>query len=367
MTGFNILRIPYGGRYEGMGTAFAAVPLDSGFIDSNPASSSRLPLTELSLLHNNWIADSSIESVLYTGRNNNLGYGAGVKVLYVPFSEYNAWGEKEAIGYYSESQAVVNISYNFLASYYFSGISLGANAKMAYRFLSESIYPGQNALAWMFDFGALTQFNMLKFYSSRDRNFGLALVLRNIGPNVMDEPLPTEAAAAVSWSPLRPLLMSFDYNIPLSFNSDLFPAERPWFAAGMNLTVTDFFSLQSGFRYKSSNPRFSLGSMIILQDVSFILNYTAGLDSSVSNPDHFSLEAKFNLGDKGRAELLLKTDSLYLSGLEAWAKGDINLAVRLWRETLSLDPMFQPASESLMIAEKMLVLEKEMRDLQKVE
>ena len=88
-----------------MGTAYTAVSSDSGFLESNPAGSSLLDYTELTLNHNNWIADTNIEGVVYTTRFDNLGIGIGGKFLYVPFIEYNRWGEEESSGYYSPKES----------------------------------------------------------------------------------------------------------------------------------------------------------------------------------------------------------------------------------------------------------------------
>ena len=94
LTAFPTLLIPMGGRFEAMGTAFTAVADDASYIESNPAGSASLTYTELSFYHNDWIADTNIESVTFTTRKHNLGIGAAGKFLYVPFTEYNTFGEK---------------------------------------------------------------------------------------------------------------------------------------------------------------------------------------------------------------------------------------------------------------------------------
>ena len=77
LTIFPTLLIPMGGKYEGMGTAYTAVAVDSGFLEANPSGSATLEQTELSLLHHSWIADSILEGVFYTMRDNDLGIGFG--------------------------------------------------------------------------------------------------------------------------------------------------------------------------------------------------------------------------------------------------------------------------------------------------
>ena len=57
----------------------------------------------------------------------------------------------------------MNVSYNFFPSYYFSGLSVGANVKVAYRSIPDAIYLNQSVFAAMLDVGMLTRFDFLKF------------------------------------------------------------------------------------------------------------------------------------------------------------------------------------------------------------
>ena len=89
LTSFRSLLIPGGGRAEAMGSAFSALANDISFFETNPAGSSTMTNTELAVLHNNWIADSRLETVSMTSRTGNFGYGASFRCFYVPFTEYN--------------------------------------------------------------------------------------------------------------------------------------------------------------------------------------------------------------------------------------------------------------------------------------
>ena len=124
------LLIPMGGLDEGMGTAYSAVCNDSSYFESNPAASSLLDSTELSVFHNNWIADTKIEGAVYTIRYKNFGIGVGGKWLYIPFPATNQFGDRVGAGYYSESMAGFNLSYDFFPGFYFSGLSVGATVKV---------------------------------------------------------------------------------------------------------------------------------------------------------------------------------------------------------------------------------------------
>jgi len=366
LTAFELLLIPGGGKYESMGTAYTAVAMDAVSMESNPASTSVLENTELSILHNDWIGDSKIEGLLYTIRFDNLGIGFGSKFLYLPFTEYDQWGNPIAKGYPSETVTTINISYNFFSSYYFYGLALGANLKAAYRHIPTSIYENQSVLSAMADVGILTRFDLFKFYASRDRNFSVGAAVKNLGFAALGDPLPTVATVGLAYSPLRPLLISFDFNYPFTLYSEI-PAAGWYMAVGMDLTITDFFAVQGGFYYRGSNPRISLGSTVDFTDISLAINYTLDMTTQVEAPDRFSLEAKLLLGDEGRYVLQKRVEELYLAGLEAYAKGNLRTAIRYWEATLQLDSTFQPAREILQTAEEALELQEEMRELNRVE
>ena len=366
LTAFPTLLIPMGGRFEAMGTAFTAVADDASYIEANPAGSATLTYTELTFYHNDWIADTNIESVTYTSRKNNFGYGAAAKFLYVPFTEYNTWGERESKGYYSESVMILNASYNFFSNYDFFGLSVGSNLKVAYRNIPAKIYPGQSAVAVMTDLGVLTRFNFLKFYSSRDKNTSVGLVVKNLGLKTLDDPLPMETVAGIAYSPLRPIIITFDLTLPLSLNPSEQPAEKLSFATGLDVAVTDFFSVQSGFRYRGSNPRFSLGSRMDLEEISFNVNYTLDLTTQVGL-DRFSVASSLNLGDRGRSITDAEVDAYYIEGLKSYASGDLEEAIINWEKALELNPGFTPAIANLITAKKTLQLIDEMQSLQTVE
>ena len=364
---FPTLLIPMGGLYEGMGTAYTAVSSDSGFLESNPAGSSLLDYTELTLNHNNWIADTNIEGVVYTTRFDNLGIGIGGKFLYVPFIEYNRWGEEEASGYYSESIVTANLSYNFFSSYYFYGLSLGLNLKGAYRHLPETIYANQSVAVGMIDIGFLSRMNFFKFYASRERNFSIGGVVKNFGPPALDEPLPTIATFGIAYSPFRPILVSFDFNYPFNPWMDREDWEKWNIAGGINAVMTDFFSIHTGFSHRGSNPKFTIGSQLTLEKISLNINYTLDMTTQLTAVDKFSIEATLPLGDRGRKVDSRKVDEYYIAGLESYAKGNLPKAIEYWKAALELNPQFQPAAENMMVAQTAIKLQEAMEALNVVE
>ena len=382
LTAFPVLRIPMGGMAEGMGTAFTAVASDLTFIEWNPAGSSMLTNTEVGFFHNNWIADTKIESIVFASRFNNLGYAAGIKWLYTPFSEYNMYGDRVSKGYYSEGVATLNISYNFLAGYYFSGISLGANLKAAFRFMPDftnandqgenegSLISGsglsQSAVMAMVDLGALTRFNFLKGYNAREKNTSFALVVRNLGPMSRGEPLPTSVTAALAYKPIRPLTIAFDFSLPLNLQ-DISLSEKPSWAAGFNVDITDFLSMRAGLLGRYGGYRVTLGSSVDLGMISLDLNYSLDLLTQFTPLNRISLGARINLGDQGRKEKADQVDALYLSGLEAFNAGYIERARSLWKEALEINPRFDPAKEALALIQDSEDLDTRVRSMESLD
>jgi len=369
---FLILLIPSGGKHEGMATAYTAIAIDSGFIDSNPAASSLIDNTELSFLHNNWINDVNVESVIYATRIGNMGMGISGKMMYLPFTGVDDWGDRYsndytsdfATGYYWETVGTVNFSYNFLKNYYFEGVSIGGNLKVAYRNIPLAIAPDQSAAALMGDFGIMTRFNFLKMYFSRDKNFSLGVSLKNVGTEFIDnpDPLPSRFSAGLAYSPLRPLTLAFDFNLPFNLNGT--DSEKPYFAVGMDLSLTNFLSMQSGVLLKSGLPRFTIGTAVEMEKVDFVVNYTLDLTTQFDKLDRFSLEVRLNMGDYGRKEKEEQAELLYIEGLKYYAEGDFVEAIKKWEECLEMNPVFTPAKEMINTAINSFRLQQEMLEKQ---
>jgi tetratricopeptide (TPR) repeat protein len=363
LTSFPTLQIPMGGLSEAMGTAYAAMSRDSGYIESNPAASSLLKSSELAFYHHNWIADSNLEGVVYTVRFNDFGLGFGGKFLYVPFTAYNEWGVSGGKDYVSETVGTINASYNLFSNYYYSGLAIGANFKVAYRNIPAIFGLDQSALAIMGDAGIMTSFNFLKFYNSQDKNFSVGLVVRNLGVSTLsDETLPQVATAGIAWAPLRPWTIAVDYNYPFSFPGQ--PAAETWnLAVGTTVTITDFVSVQGGILWKADNPRISIGTALALGTVSLTMNYNVDLSGSLNPIDKFSVEAKFDLGDSGRGLAAKEAEALYLQGVEEYANGNYAHAITLWEEVLRLDPKYSPAAEDIRTAQQTMALQDQLQGI----
>ena len=377
LTTFPVLNIPMGGRAEGMAGAFSALSDDVSFIEYNPAGSSTLEKSELAFFHNNWIADTKMEGVAYAVRFGDLGIAAGAKVLYTPFTEYNMFADRVSSGYYSEGVVILNASYNFLAGYYFSGLSLGMNLKGAFRIMPDyaddttgKVMGGsglsQSAVMAMADVGVLVRFNLLKGYNSRDKNSSAALVIRNLGPPALGEPLPTVATAAISYKPIRPVTLALDFNLPLNL-TDIELSEKPYGSLGVAVNVTNFLSMRTGFMLKPGGGRVAVGSAFNFNKLALDVNYTMDFLTQFQPLNRVSIGVRFDLGDNGRFSILERLDELYFLGLEAYTQGNYDDAKLCWEEALRLNPRYEPAKEGLATMEDRRGLHERIEELYKFE
>lgn len=351
---FPSLDVPLGGQLEGMGSAATAIARDAGFLEANPAVTALLRNTELAFSHHGWIADTSLEGVVYTVRFDDLGFGFGGRFLYVPFTGYGEWGERTSRGTISETVATANVAYNFLRSYSFSGLAAGASIKAAYRHVPADIAADQSILALMADLGVQTSFSLAKLQHWSLPNVSVGVALKNLGITSMsDESLPLTASAGLSYAPLRAWTLAADFNLPLSLAAD--PAREWDLAFGTNVAVAEFLSLQGGMRLKPGNPRMSVGADVDLGTVSLNATYNLDLSAVARNPvDKFSVQARLDLGDRGRAARAAQADELYTEGLREFSDGNLERAIRLWTDVLAIDRTYTPARQYLAIAEATL-------------
>lgn len=360
LTVFPSLSIPFGGEYESMATAYTAVGRDVSFFEANPAASATVATTQLAFHHNNLIADLNLDGLLYTMRLEDLGLGFAAKYMHAPFTEYDILGRQVQSTRYSETVIGANVSYNIGRNFFFHGLSVGSNLKVAYRNMTTR--PGQSAAGFMADIGVLTRFDFLKPYYSRSENFAVGLTVRNIGPDVLGEPLPAGINAGIAYSPLRPLLIASDLSIPIRFNPAVPLPDVSW-AVGLALSITDFMAVQTGFQLKGGNPRISIGTAVDLNEIALHLNYTLDMTTQFSRPDRFSIQARLDFGDFGREERRRRIDALYLDGLEAYAEGDLETAIANFERALELDEGFVPAENSLALARRQFELNRRLEAL----
>jgi hypothetical protein len=362
LTTFPILEISPGGERANLGNAYTAVARDISFFESNPAASAILERTELAFFHRNLISDVSMDSVMFTRRNGNLGYGFAGKFLHFEFTSVDGRGNQLASANPSEILLAANFAYNLFPDYFRTGPALGINLKVAYRNIPFRLYDleyidlpqySQNLFGYMADIGILTRFNFLKGYSARDKNFSIGLAGKNLGPPAKGDPLPSEASFGIAYRPIRPLMISGDISYMMNF-ADFSKSEGLGFATGIDVRFVDFFALQTGFEYRGSAPRFSLGADIDLMPLSFQISYTLDLTTSSNSLDNFSVTAKLDFGDEGRADMQARVDEVYIQALIALSNNNYERVIELCDQILDresgLDPDFTPAERTRELA-----------------
>ena len=363
-TTFRSLLIPFGGRSESLGTAYTGLSDDISFLRYNAGAGAIQKEGQISLFHNTWIADSKLETFAYTTRfrnNPNLSIGSYISCFYIPFTEYNIFGDRVAASYYTETIAAMNISYNFLAGYDFKGLALGATLKTGWRGMPDftdnntnAVLSGsglsQSGLAVMSDLGLLLQFNFLKYYYSREPNVRIGFSAQNIGLSLtgfgneitQDDPLPTIFSAGISLKFIKPITLTADFSQPVNLQN-IGTYLTPYISTGFSFQFTNFLTALLGISLKGGNPRFSAGFEFEVSKIRFNFNYTLDFTTSFSPFNRLSLSTKILLGDKGRSEIDKQIDDYYQLGLIYYAQADYESAIEIWNEALKLNKRFDPA------------------------
>ena len=371
-TTFRSLLIPFGGRSESLGNAYTGLCDDISYLCFNPAAGAIQKETQVALFHNAWIADSKLETLAFTTRFKkipHLSTGGYISCFYLPFTEYNFFGERVSGSYYTETIAALNASYNFLAGYDFKGLATGITVKTGWRGMPDytdndtgAIISGsglsQSAFAIMADAGIMLQFNFFKFYSSRDPNVRIGFSAQNLGVALTgygnelktDDPLPTTFSAGISVKFIKPFTLSADFVQPVNLlKPDAY--QLPYFNTGLSVQFAPFVSLLAGFSLKGANPKISTGLEFEVAKIRLNMNYTLDLATSVAPLNRISLSAKILLGDKGRSITDAQVDEYYQLGLKYYADAKWEDAILVWEEALKLNKRFDPAIQGIQSAQ----------------
>ncbi|MCQ2583576.1 MAG: UPF0164 family protein [Treponema sp.] len=379
---YRSLLIPTGGRPESLGNAFTGLSDDSSYINYNAAGGCIQKQTQLSAIHNSWIADSSIDTISYTTRFGHLGIGGLITCFYVPFSEYNISGERTNSSYYTETMAALNVSYNFIAGYDFKGFALGTSVKTCWRGVpnfadndTNAIISGsgfsQSGMAIMADLGLMLQFNFLKYFASRDPNVKIGVAVQNLGVGFtgiggnsgihFDDPLPTYIAAGMSVKFLPWVMVTADIKQPINL-FDITNYQIFSLGVGASFEFTDYFTLLAGLELRGGNPRLSAGGEFEIRTTRINFNYSLDLTTSVSPINRISVSAKIMLGDKGRAEIQKEIDVLYNEGLVYYYSSEWEKAIEVWNKILLIDKRYDPAILGIESAKSQIEMFQKVRD-----
>ena len=381
-TSFRSLLLPFGGRAESMGNAYTGLCDDISYLNSNPAAGALQNETQLSLFHNTWIADSKLETLAYTTRLGFLphfGLGAYASCFYVPFTEYDIFGEKAASSYYVEAITAVNASYNFFAGYDFKGMSVGANIKAGWRnvpnFTNNDVntaVPGsgfsQSSFAIMADIGLMFQFNFLKYFASREPNVRIGLTAQNLGIAItgfgdkleLDAGLPTLFSAGMSVRFIKPFTLAIGFTQPMNLMKPQIYL-LPYIELGASIQFTSFLSLLAGLQLKGSKPTLSAGLEFELTKVRVNLNYSLDFTTSLAPINRFSLSTKLQLGDRGRKKTRDEVDEIYKAGLIYYQNAEWQKAIDTWEQALKIDKRFDPAKLGIKSAQHQIDMFEEIK------
>lgn len=381
--GFRSLLIHPGGRIAALNGAFTALANDITFFETNPAGSATLRQTELAFFHNAWIADSHLDTISYSMRSGNLGYGTSLRCFYIPFTEYDSYGEKVSSGYYSETFTSFNIAYNFFNGYKFKGLSLGSSLKFG--IVSFPPFQGQttgsseaflktrkqNALSQMsfavlLDVGMQFRGNFFKNFDSKEPNVFFGLAIKNLGPPIKGDVAPASFSLGFAYQPFKIFTFSIDLSCPINI-VDVKNSGKPFASLGFMFNITKYFNLLSGFSIRGGNPRFTLGGEVNFSNVQINANYTLDLTSQTTALNHIILGFKIFLGDRGRGKIEDKLETMYIEGLRLYKEKKYKEAIRIWEEVLRINRYFEPAKSGIKSAKNMQTLQTELLKLEQFE
>lgn len=344
-TFFPFLNNGYGGRDRAFSGAFTAVADDITTIEANPAGTASLKYSELFFSHNKLMGDVNFNTLAYSMRFNDLAFGIGARILYIPFTHYDDFGLSVSNGIISYSVITLNVAYNFFRSHKFFGLSVGGNAKLYIYYVPEQIADNQTKINAAFDLGLLTKFNFLKGYYLNEKNFAVGLAVKNIGPFTDEEPPPTTVSLGVSYKPIERLKMSLDFNYLINYSSLTY---LNWSVnSGFEVYFTKVSSIIGGFVIKS-NPSFSLGINFNFE------NFTI---TAIYNPDFvdvskFSVSASLKLGDLGREKNRILMRKMLADAQILINKGEYDTAKRILLKILRKMPRHELVRERLRYIKK---------------
>ena len=346
---------PFGNKAQIFGSSFAALCDDLGYLYSNPSAASLQKQTQAG-----GFLEYDLDSTFYGG------FGITHRAKNIPDFGYGLFGSLFTMTdeLYFEAITGLNLSYNFLSGYDFKGICAGINIKTGWQnFSFSSITDTENNInqsdfinfnsnslfSVFFDFGVMTQFNLFKFFYSREPNVKLGLSLKNLGI-VFDKsfgiaknaPLPSEINFAFSCKFLKPITFCAGTSFPLSFY-DFSQVYVPSISFGFDFSLKESISLSVGTEFKKNKSQFSAGFDIKLSDKKINFNYSLDYIAKEFQTHKISLSFKVLLGDNERDLIDFMVDKYYQAGMDYYAKGEWEKAIKEWEKALTLNNHFDPA------------------------
>ena len=342
---------PFGNKGQIFGSSFSALCDDLSYLNSNPSAASLQNQTQAGGFLEYDLDSTSSGGLGITRRAKNIsdfGYGLFGTLLTITDEKY------------FEVVTGLNLSYNFLSGYDFKGICAGINIKTGWQNLSFSsindinqsdfVYLDSKSLfSIFFDLGLMTQFNLFKFFYSREPNVKIGLSLKNLGivfdktfgiPN--NSPLPSEINLAFSCKFLKPITLCAGISYPLNLY-DFSQEYIPSVSFGFDFYFKELISLSLGTEFKKNKSQVSAGLELTFSDKKININYSLDYISKEFQNHKFSLSFKALLGDNDRNLIDYMVDKYYQAGLDYYANGEWEKSIKEWEKALQLNKHFDPA------------------------
>jgi len=326
-----MLKMVYGSRALSLGGAFAGVSDDVYYIDSNPAGGDVKKISQISLLHQEWIEDVNYEAIrISRGFFNKFFLGFGLTYIYIPFTYYDDYGyDSGTSALISQGMAVLNFGFK-IKKY---NLGLGTNFKVLYNNVPTpllearygSSYEDQNYLLFASDVGMIARTNLLKKYIGPEPSLTFGMVLKNVGYSERVEKLPTEVHAGISYRPFRHILLSVEGVCPFY--------EPIYGSVGVEFDIAQKLFIQGGVQIKES-PMFAVGVGYKRKDIEINVSYTPSLVFH----NMVSVSLNFFLGETETRLKEKKIEAYLVVALEYFGEKRYQEAGVLVDKVLKLDP-----------------------------
>ena len=318
-----MLKFIYGSRALSLGGAYVGVADDAYYMDSNPAGGDPRKVFRVSLIHQEWIADTNYEALrLSYGIRDQFFIGLGLTYFYLPFEYYDFTGATDGKSYHlSQSLAMLNFGYK-LKKY---DIAFGVNAKVLYNYVPEDLYAGQSYLLYAGDAGFIARTNILKTFIGPEPSMTFGVALRNFGYSEAIDKLPTELHAGVSYRLFRHLMLSGEFAYPLY--------EPIYGSVGAEFDIAKTFFIQAGVEFKE-NPMIGLGVGYRRKDLNINISYTP----SMVFRNMMNVSVEFRFGDAAADAKEKEIEKLVLDALVDYNTGNYETSLEVIEKVLELDP-----------------------------
>jgi hypothetical protein len=323
-----MMKLIFGSRALSLGGAVAGLTDDAFYFDSNPAGGDTRKIYKLSVLHQEWIEDVNYEAVRFSmGIGDRFFAGIGFTYLYLPFVHYDYYGATTGQTHLiSQSLGVLNFGYRFSSI----DIAVGANLKIFYNHVPDTLYPGQSYLLFAADLGAVMRTDLLKRYIGPEPSMTFGLCVKNIGYSRIMEKLPLEIHAGAAYRIIKPLLLSAEVAVPFY---------EPFYGSiGAEYDFGGRFFLEAGVQLKE-NPMFAFGVGYRREDMRIQASYSP----SIAFTNMFSVSFSYFFGVTRLEERSKEIRTFYMKALDRYKEARYEEALEMVERVLELDPKHKQA------------------------